>query len=44
MMLRRIFEHEEVKITEMCGKLHNQRLYSLCLSPDIIRVSRSERA
>jgi hypothetical protein len=41
--LRRISGPKMVEIEGGCGKLYNEKLHSLCSSPNIIRVIKSRR-
>ena len=42
-VLRRIFGPKRDEITGEWRKLHNEELYDLCCSPNIVRVIRSRR-
>jgi hypothetical protein len=42
-VLRRIFGTERDEVTAVWRTLHNEELYALCSSPDIIRVIKSRR-
>jgi hypothetical protein len=41
--LRRIFEPKRDEVTESWRKLHNEGFHNLYSSPDIIRMTKSER-
>jgi hypothetical protein len=40
-VLRRIFEHNRGELTQERRKLHNEELYSLYTSSNIVRVTKS---
>ena len=42
-VLRRIFRPERNRLTQEWKRLHNEQLYALCFSPNIIRVIKSRR-
>jgi hypothetical protein len=42
-VLRRIFRPERNRLTQEWRRLHNEQLYALCFSPNIIRVIKSRR-
>jgi hypothetical protein len=42
-MLRKIFGHKRDEITGEWRRLHNEKPYDLCSSPNIIRVIKSKR-